>query len=39
VVSGWNGVEALQMKRKGAGIFNFVICALILALCIITIIF
>ena len=39
VASGWNGVEALQMKRKGAGIFNFVICALILALCIITIIF
>ena len=39
VVSGWNGVEALQMKRKGAGIFNFVICELILALCIITIIF
>lgn len=39
VVSGWNGVEALQMKRKGTGIFNFVICALILALCIITIIF
>ena len=39
VVSGWNGVEALQMIRKGAGNFNFVISALILALCIITIIF
>ncbi len=39
VVSGWNGVEALQMKLKGACIFNFVICALILGLCIITIIF
>ena len=39
VVSGWNGVEALQMKRKGCRLFNFVICALILALCIITIIF
>lgn len=38
IVSSWNAVEALQMKRKGACIFNFTIAALILVLCIISII-
>lgn len=38
IVSSWNGIEALQMKRKGAGIFNLIMAALILVLCIIAIV-
>lgn len=34
VVTIWNGVEAIQMKRKGAAALNFIMAAVILTLCI-----
>ncbi|MDE6102922.1 MAG: hypothetical protein K2F60_00160 [Oscillospiraceae bacterium] len=34
VITIWNGIEAIQMKRKGAAVFNFIMAAVILTLCI-----
>lgn len=36
VVSIWNAVEAFRDKRKGAGIFNIVMTAIIITLCVIS---
>lgn len=34
VITVWNGVEAVQAKRKAFGIFNFIMAAIVVALCI-----
>lgn len=34
VVTIWNGIESIQMKRKGVAVFNFIMAAVLLTLCI-----